>query len=176
MHSFIVSLLPVLILSGGAHNQPTAKPEAAKPTVAENRPDESASESGPHFKRARELYALGPTKAEEIIAELDLELREHPENVEAFLLKAMTQMGVAQFDAALTTLDQLSEVASKTETIYPSAVLLRARVHFYKGDYKTAKQTLEPYWAFFQDDADNKSLYDSLMAAIAAKMQEPKKE
>ncbi len=148
----------------------------ARPTVADDRPDDSADESGPHFTRARELYALGPTKAEEIIAELDLELREHPENVKAFLLKATTQMGIARFDAALATLDQLSDVASKTKTIYPNAVLLRARCHFYKGDYETAKRTLEPFWAFFQDDAEIKPLYDSLMAAITEKLQKPKEE
>jgi hypothetical protein len=82
-------------------------------------------------------------------------------------------MGIEQLDAALATLDQLSEVAFKTEAIYPSAVLLRAQCLFYKGEYESAKLTLEPFWAFFQDDAQIKSQYDSLMAAITAKMQKP---
>jgi hypothetical protein len=160
----ILLLSPSLFLMGAAQHQPTTQQEASPPAT---------SESGPHFTRARELYALGPTKAAEVVAELDLELREHPENVKAMLLKAMTQMGVAQFDPALATLDQLSKVADKTGTIHPNAVLLRARIQFYKGEYATAKRTLEPYSAFFQGDAASKLQYDNLMGAIAAKLQEP---
>jgi tetratricopeptide (TPR) repeat protein len=160
--------LALLMVSVCAHSQ-----EITEPAPVPTRSRESQSESGPHFARARELYALGPAKAKEVIAELDLELREHPENVKAFLLKAMTQMGTEQLDAALATLDQLSEVASKTETIYPSAVYLRARCLFYKGEYESAKRTLEPFWAFFQDDAERKRQYDSLMVDITAKTQKP---
>lgn len=169
MRSITIHLfLALLISSGCAHSQ-----QLTQPATVSTRSGESQSESGPHFDRARELYALGPTKAKEILAELDLELRDHPENVKAFLLKATTQMGIEQFDAALETLEQLSRVASKTGAIYPSAVLLQARCLFYKGEYQSAKRTLEPFWAFFQDDAESKSQYDSLMAVITAKIQKP---
>ena len=169
MRSLIIKLvLALLIIPGCAYSQ-----QSTKPATVSTQPAESQSDSGPHFDRARELYALGPTKAKEILTELDLELRDHPENVKAFLLKATTQMGIEQLDAALATLDQLSELASRTKAIYPRAVLLRARCLFYKGEYESAKRTLEPFWAFFQDDADSKSQYDSLMADITAKMQNP---
>jgi tetratricopeptide (TPR) repeat protein len=168
--SAIHLFLALLIFSGRAHSQPTTQPAPGS-----TQPGESKSESGPHFDRARELYAFGPSKATEILAELDLELHDHPENVKAFLLKATTQMGIEQLDAALATLDQLSDLASKTEAIYPSAVFLRARCLFYKGDYESAKRALEPFWAFFQDDDESKAQYDGLMAAITAEMQKPKK-
>lgn len=165
----ILLFLALTMTSGLAHGQQPNQPATASPQSGETR-----SESGPHFDLARELYKLGPAKAPEILAELDLELRDHPENVQAFLLKAITQMGIGQLDAALATLDQLSQVASKNKTIYPSAVLIRARCLFHKGEYESAKRELEPYGAFFQDDAGLKVQYDSLMAEIVAKTQKPK--
>jgi len=40
---------------------------------------QAEGESGPHYDRARALYDEGPSKAPEILAELDKELAEHPE-------------------------------------------------------------------------------------------------
>jgi tetratricopeptide (TPR) repeat protein len=161
MRTLLISLFfALLVISVCAHGQQSTT-------------GESQGESGPHFDRARELYALGPTKAQEILTELDLELHDHPENVKAFLLKATTQIGIGQFDAALATLDQLSGITSKSGTIYPKAVYLRARCLFYKGEYESAKHALEPFQAFFQDDDESRSQYDSLMAAITARMQKP---
>jgi hypothetical protein len=169
----LLLLLASLLFMASAQNQETSKPESTPLATAADRRGDGPSASGPHFARARELYAIGPTKAAAVVAELDLELRDHPENVQAMLLKAMTQMGVGQFDPALATLDRLSAVASKTGTIHPNAVLLRARIEFYKGECATAKRTLEPYSAFFQGDAVSKAQYDSLMAAIADKLKQP---
>lgn len=128
-----------MVFAGCAHDQ-TTRPEAAKPAVDSYRPNESQSKPGSHFTRARELYALGPSKANEIIVELDLELAEHPDNLDALVLKATTQMGIDQLDAALATLERHDEIASKTGTISPSAIMLRARCLYYKGDYQTAKR------------------------------------
>jgi len=52
-------------------------------------------------------------------------------------------------------------------------VFLRAQCLYHKGEYESAKSTLEPYWAFFQQDAASKSRYDNLMASITAKTQKP---
>ena len=70
MHPFIVLLLPTLfIFTGCVRNRPATGPEAVKPAaVAKYRFSESQIESRPHYTRARELYALGPSKANEIIA------------------------------------------------------------------------------------------------------------
>lgn len=165
----LLLFLALPMTSGFAYGQ-----QPTQPATAPAPPGETKSESGPHFDRARELYKLGPAKAPEILAELDLELRDHPENVQAFLLKAITQMGIGQLDAALATLDQLSQVASKNKTIHPSAVLIRARCLFHKGEYESAKRELELFGPFFQDDVGLKSQYDSLMAEIVAKTQKPK--
>jgi hypothetical protein len=174
MRSFIVHLLPTfLILVGCARDRPIAESAAAKPATANCRLGESRGESGPHFVRARELYALGPSKANEIIAELELELIEHSENLDALELKATTQMGTEQLDAALATLDRHEAIASSTSTISPRAILLRARCLYYKGDCEAAKRKLEPFWGFFQRDAASKSRYDGLMGAIEAKLQKP---
>lgn len=169
MHSLTIVLLSApLTLVGCARTQPPAKP-----TTAVYRANTNQGESGPHFTRAQELYKLGPTKGAEIIAELDLELRDHPDNLKALVLKATTQMGIEQLDAALATLDRHDEVAAKTSTLSPSSILLRARCLFYKGDYEAAQKKLDPFWALFQSDPNSKSRYDSLMAAIAAKLQKP---
>jgi hypothetical protein len=51
--------------------------------------------------------------------------------------------------------------------------VLQAQCLFFKGEYESARGTLEPFWAFFQDDAESQSKYDSLMVAITAKIQKP---
>lgn len=129
-----------------------------------------ADEPGAHYLRAMALYKEGPGKATEIIAELDLELQDNPGNEKALLAKAMTQMGTLQLDAALATLDVLSEVQSKAGTISPRTVLIRARCLFYKGDNAAAKQLLDAHWAFFQSDDDPfaKSQYEKLLNELAA--------
>ena len=76
-------------------------------------------EPGVHYDRARELYAEGPSKAAEILAELELELAEHPDSLEALSLKATTQIGIGEFESALKTLDRFDEINDKSDTMSP---------------------------------------------------------
>ena len=127
-------------------------------------------EPGVHYDRARELYSEGPSKAAEILAELELELAEHPDSLEALSLKATTQIGIGEFEAALKTLDRFDEINDKSDTMSPGGIFLRARCLYHMGKYEEARLRLEPFWAFFQDDPKSKARYDQLMAAIMAKL------
>jgi len=159
-----------MTLVGCLSSQPSVAEEPGKQSATYRLSSEGKDESGPHYARARELYDLGPAKAEEIIAELDLELRENPDSLRALGLKANTQIGTGQYEAAMATLDRYDEIARKATTISPNGILLRARCLYHMGNYESAKRKLEPYWAFFQDDSAIKSKYDSLMSAIVAEL------
>ena len=123
-----------------------------------------------HFARAQELYKGGPSKAPEILAELNLELRKHPENVQAHILKALTELGTNKLDDALKTLDAAEKQAEKTKTIYRYIPFRRAQCLYYKEDYAGAKKALEPYSGFFLGDKQEEAQYDQLMDAINSKL------
>ena len=159
IHRILIGLSASLLLADYADSKAASDPEP-----------------GPHYTRARELYALGPEKADEIIKEPDLELVDHPESLQALSLKANAQIGVGQFDGALATLDRYDEITRKADTISPVGIFLRARCLYHKGDYESARLHLEPFWAFFQDSDGNKAKYDDLMAAIVAKLPPPKEK
>lgn len=134
--------------------------------------------AGEHFDRARELYKDGPSKAKEILTELDLELRDHPEDVKAYLLKAMVQMGTEDTTAALKTLDEAAKEDAKAKSIHREIHFLRARCLCQDGDFAAAKKALQPFSGFFMDDAASEARYDQLMATIEEelKKQQPKGE
>lgn len=137
-----------------------------EPTVERYRITPAAEEaSGPHFARARELYDLGPSKAAEIISELDLELRDHPESLRALSLKANTQIGTGDYPGAMATLDRFDEITSKRKVISANGVYLRARCLYFMGRHAEAGKLLESHSAFFED-SDLKPKYDSLLAEI----------
>ena len=129
-----------------------------------------ADESVTHYDRARTLYNEGPSKAPEILAELDKDLAEHPDSLRALSLKANVEIGIGQFDAAMKTLDRYMEIAGKGGSISPQGYYLRARCLYHMGQYEKARVTIEPFWAFFQDSDESKARYDQLMNAILAKL------
>lgn len=149
-----------------AHGAIAGEPE--KPASYRMQPA-SDEQPGPHFLRARELYGLGTSKADEIIVELDLELRDHPESLRALSLKASTQIGTERYAAAMLTLDRFDEITRARQTISPIGILLRARCLYFMGEFAAAKAKLEPYEAFFRDTA-LKPKYDELTADIARQL------
>ena len=134
---------------------------------------QAEDESGAHYERARELYDQGPSKAPEILAELDKELAEHPESLRALSLKANVEIGIGEFETAMKTLDRYMEIGRKGGNIAPHGYYLRARCLYHMGEYEKARVTLEPFWAFFQDSDESKARYDRLMNAIMAKLPPP---
>jgi tetratricopeptide (TPR) repeat protein len=130
----------------------------------------TAPATGEHFSRARELYKEGPAKAKGIAGELDLELKDHPDNIAAYLLKAMVQMGTDEPKAAIKTLDEAAKQDAKTQTIHPEIHYLLARAYFQTREFAAARKALEPYSAFFMRDPDSEARYDKLMAAIEAEL------
>jgi len=131
---------------------------------------QAEGEPGAHYDRARTLYDEGPSKAPEILAELDKELAEHPDSLRALSLKANVEIGIGEFDAAMKTLDRYMEIAGKGGSISPQGYYLRARCLYHMGQYEKARVTIEPFWAFFQDSDESKARYDQLMNAILAKL------
>ena len=129
-----------------------------------------------HFARARELYKGGPSKAPEVLAELNLELREHPENIKAYILKALTQMGTEKLDDALKTLDAAQKEADKDKSIYREIPFYRAQCLFYKRDFAEAKKALEPYSGFYLGNKEDEAQYDQLMDAINSKLKANKQK
>ena len=133
------------------------------------------SSADDHYARARELYKGGPSKALEIIAELDLELRERPNNIEAHILKALTQMGINKLDDAIATFDAAEKEAQKAKTIYKNIPFYRAQCLYYKGAFAEAKKSLKPFSGFFLGDKDEEARYDNLMDAINSKLKAAEK-
>lgn len=131
---------------------------------------QAEGEPGAHYDRARTLYDEGPSKAPEILAELDKDLAEHPDSLRALSLKANVEIGIGEFDAAMKTLDRYMEIAGKGGSISPQGYYLRARCLYHMGQYEKARVTIEPFWAFFQDSDESKARYDQLMNAILAKL------
>lgn len=119
-----------------------------------------------HFERARELYKEGPSKAKEILSELDLALHDQPEEVPIYLYKAMVQMGTDDTKGALTTLDDAEKADVKAGTIHAGVHYLRARCQWQAGDFEAAKKSVEPYSAFFMRDPKEEAKYDRLMSDI----------
>jgi predicted Zn-dependent protease len=165
----------VLILAGCVISTLSLAQESGEKTAKYRVSSEAKAVVAPgtHYARALKLYEQGPSKAEEIIAELDLELKDQPESLKALSLKANTQIGVGQYDAALATLDRYDAITAKADTVSPTGIFLRARCLYHKGDFAAAKLRLEPYWAFFQQDPASKAKYDGLMAAILAELPKP---
>lgn len=146
-----------LLLSGIA-------PLAAQALAEEPQTGESVD----RIARALELHKGGRSRADDVIAELDLELRDHPDNTRALMMKAMVQAGVERFDEALATLDRHDQIMHAAGQMNPKAVLIRARTLFFKGDLAEAKRILQAGWAFFQGDAHSEAVSTELLEAIEA--------
>jgi tetratricopeptide (TPR) repeat protein len=122
--------------------------------------------AGKHFDKALELYKKGPSAATQVISELNLELKENPEDHEAHMLLAMTQRGMAKFDDSLATLDKLEKIHKKNGSLYPWLYMLRAENYYFKKDYKVTKKILDTYWAYFESSEDLKAKWQELSAAV----------
>ncbi len=85
-----------------------------------------ASSAAEHLVRADDLFKEDPSKAERVLRELDLELRDHPDNIEALLFKAMMQMRVNAPEAALKTLNEAIQADKKAQTLHPEIYYVHA--------------------------------------------------
>ncbi|HWW60305.1 MAG TPA: hypothetical protein VN181_02965 [Thermoanaerobaculia bacterium] len=124
-----------------------------------------------HYERAVELYTLGPSKAAEILREVDLELAERPGNSGAYIVKAMTLMGVSRCPEALKVVKQLEDAPGLKGKVFPAAINVRARCLYYDGKYAEAKAALEPFRESFQQKEEWRKHYSSLMQAIDKALQ-----
>lgn len=130
----------------------------------------SIAAGGEHYDRALELYKLGPSKAQDMLAELDLELKENPANTKALMLRAMIQQGIGQPDDALKSLAQAEEILTQKKEINAEIYYLRALCLVQKKDYEAAEKVLKPFAAFYMDSTDRKARYDKLMEHIRSKV------
>jgi tetratricopeptide (TPR) repeat protein len=113
-----------------------------------------APEPRTRVEKALELYSLGPSKAPEIIAILQEELEENPENIKAIKLLGITYFDTDSFADALACFERGIELAEKEGSIQPHLLLLKARTLHRLDRNQEALKILEVYWAFFQGDPD----------------------
>jgi tetratricopeptide (TPR) repeat protein len=153
-----------------------AQASSSRPTSAPATTQAASAPRGEHFSRARELYKHGPSQAQQMLDELDLELQLYPDNMEAYLLKAMVQLGTNAEKDALKTLDQAQNLDEKAHAIHPQIHYLIARAYMQDGDYKAARSALDPYAAFFFEDPKAKVQYDQLMYEIDTALRRAEQE
>ena len=118
------------------------------------------------YEQARALYSEGPSKAQEIIQLLKEELEEHPDNEKAIKLLGITYFGIGNSEAALVQFDSAISLAAKEDRILPHMIFYKARALHDLARDEEAKQLLEAYWAFFQDDEKLTRQYDILYPAV----------
>lgn len=140
-----------------AANAPAGAPDEDEPT-------------GPHFTRAVELYAGGPDAAPAVLAELDLEIADHPDSMQARILKARTLKGTNHCKEALVVLDDADRIAEAADFISGGAKFLRAECFYYEGRYAESKRILTAYWAFMTRSPSAKKKYDELLAMVERKL------
>lgn len=121
--------------------------------------------AGEHFENAKKLYAHGPSQAQAIIKELELELKENPESYEALMLLAITQRGIGDFKSSQVSLDKAEVILEKKGTINPKVFLLRAENHIFLAEYEQAEKILTSMWAFFEGSEQLKLEYERLLNA-----------
>ncbi|HYC59591.1 MAG TPA: hypothetical protein VEK79_08490 [Thermoanaerobaculia bacterium] len=151
-------ILLTIVCSGAATAAPRAEATSASA--------EKSSKKKTHFEKAVELYMLGPSKADEIIQELDLELAERPENSKAYIIKAMTLMGTRRCAAALKVVDELHAVPALKGRVFPAALQVRSQCLYDAGKYAEAKAAIEPFREEFQQKEEWRKEYATLMQAI----------
>lgn len=127
---------------------------------------ESATKEKSHYLKAVDLYTKGPSKAAEILREVDLELAENPGNSGAYILKALTLMGTKRCPEALKVLDALEQVPSLQGKVFPAALDVRVRCLCTYGKFAEAKAVLLPYREHFQQKEEWRKSYDTMMRAI----------
>ncbi len=128
--------------------------------------------AGSHLDKAQELYKKGPSAADQIIAELNLELADDPGNETALLLLAITQRGMARFDDSLATLERVEKLNQKQKVLKPELYMLRTENFFYKKDYKKTRQLLDAYWGIFDTSDRLKAKSKALSEAVEKALKE----
>ncbi|MDF9833959.1 TPR repeat protein [Ereboglobus sp. PH5-5] len=132
--------------------------------------------AGRHFDKALELYAKGPSAANQVISELELELKDNPENEQALVLLAIVQRGQAKFDDSIETLKIAENIYIKKEKLNPQIYMLIVENYYFKKDYKKTKELLTAYRALFQDSEELKTKWNALSEAVEKALDEPEKK
>jgi hypothetical protein len=127
---------------------------------------ESSTKKKSHFDNAVELYTQGPSKADEVLREIDLALAENPGNSGAYVLKAVTLMGTKRCPKALKVVDELEKAPGLKGKVFPLALEVRARCLCAAGKYAEAKAALEPFRKHFYQKEEWREHYDTMMQAI----------
>ncbi|MCB1590854.1 MAG: hypothetical protein KDI90_00245 [Alphaproteobacteria bacterium] len=121
--------------------------------------------AGEHFENAKRLYTHGPSQANAIIKELELELKENPESSKALMLLAITQRGVGDFKSSQISLNKAEAILKKKDTVNPKVFLLRAENYIFLGEYEQAEKILTSMWAFFEGSEALKTEHKRLLDA-----------
>jgi len=122
--------------------------------------------AGQHFDTALDLYKKGPSAANRVISELNLELKEDPGNRKALMLLAITQRGIAKFDDSLATLKKVEQMDLKNKTLDPQLYMLIVENYYYKKDYNKTKELLTAYRGIFQGSEDLMAKAKALSEAV----------
>ena len=158
----IVTIVTILLVLGliVLMNPPVAAQDSANTADTAKQPTTSLE----YYQQARELYREGPSKGPEIIALLNKALAIDSTDINVLQLKGTTHLGIGEFDEAIECFDRIIE---GNESIYPGVVFMKAKALFFKKEYQEARQLLNAYWAFFnQEDAKKADEYRQLIQAI----------
>jgi tetratricopeptide (TPR) repeat protein len=120
------------------------------------------------YDEAWALYQQGPQKANQVIALLQEEIKENPDNDSAHLLLGITFFGTEQFDAALRQFDIALDLGEKQNVKRPRTILLKARTLKMLRRSAEAKDLLDINAASFTDaDKETKKEYETLFNDVA---------
>ena len=112
------------------------------------------------YDKARELYKQGPKKGSEIVSLLRAHILDNPKDEKAIRLLAITLYGIEKPAETLPVLEQAIDLASESDEIAPSILMLKARALYDLDRKYECKRILEIYWAFWQNDEELKKLYE----------------
>jgi hypothetical protein len=143
-----------------------ARAGAAEESTERYRSMDSREEAGPHYQRALDLYAKGVGAAPAIIAELDLEIADHPQSMQARILKARVLKGTDRCEEALVVLDDADAIADAGEFISGGAKFLRAECLYYGKRFAESKAILTTYGAFMTTSPAGRNRYDELRTMV----------
>ncbi len=118
------------------------------------------------YDKAWALYQQGPQRAHEVIALLQEEIKENPDNASAHLLLGITFFGTERFDAALRQINTALDLGEKQNVKRPRTILLKARTLKMLRRSGDAIDLLDENAALFSEK-DTKNEYDVLYTEIA---------
>ncbi len=117
--------------------------------------------------KALELFKQGPDQAKEIEKLLDEELKQRPDNHQAYFLRGKVMFYTGRLEEALKEFQ--TAMGHLGESVVPAYYMYEARTLFHLGQCSKAKKILESKWAFWQGSSKLLGQYKSYYPLVLEK-------